>query len=78
MIAAPRFENARQRFEDLLNQTLRLISERCSPEFPSSIFYAYKQQEEERDKPNLNGVGYYANRADESRISINRYLANAY
>ena len=44
-----RFENPRQRFESLLNQTLRLIRERCSPEFPSSIFYAYKQQEEERE-----------------------------
>ena len=41
-----RFENPRQRFEDLLNKTLKLIRERCSPEFPSSIFYAYKQQEE--------------------------------
>ena len=44
-----RFENPRERFESLLNQTLRLIRERCSPEFPSSIFYAYKQQEEERE-----------------------------
>ena len=49
MIAAPRFENAETRFEDLLGQTLRLIRERCSPEFPSSIFYAYKQQEQVRD-----------------------------
>ena len=50
MIATPfRFDNPRQRFEDLLNQTLRLIRERCSPDFPSSIFYAYKQQEEERE-----------------------------
>ena len=50
MIATPfRFENPRQRFEDLLNKTLKLIRERCSPEFPSSIFYAYKQQEEERE-----------------------------
>ncbi len=48
MIAAPRFENARDRFEDLLNKTLRRIRARCSPEFPSSIFYAYKQQEEKR------------------------------
>ena len=48
IIAAPRFENPRQRFEELLNKTLRLVRERCSPEFPSSIFYAYKQQEEER------------------------------
>ncbi len=49
MIAAPRFEYARQRFEDLLKKTLCLIRERCNPEFPSSIFYAYKQQEEERE-----------------------------
>ena len=49
MIAAPRFENPRDRFEELLGQTLRLIRERCSPDFPSSIFYAYKQQEEERE-----------------------------
>ena len=44
-----RFENPRQRFEELLNKTLKLIRDRCSPEFPSSIFYAYKQQEEERE-----------------------------
>ena len=44
-----RFDDPRQRFEDLLNKTLKLIRERCSPEFPSSIFYAYKQQEEERE-----------------------------
>ena len=50
MIATPfRFENPRQRFENLLNKTLKLIRERCSPEFPSSIFYAYKQQGEERE-----------------------------
>lgn len=49
MIAAPRFENARERFEQLLNQTLQLIRTRCSSDFPSSIFYAYKQQEEERE-----------------------------
>jgi len=48
MIAAPRFENPRERFERLLNKTLRLIKERSNPEFPSSIFYAYKQQEKEQ------------------------------
>ena len=49
MIATPfRFENSRDRFRDLLEKTLKLIRERCSTEFPSSIFYAYKQQEEER------------------------------
>ena len=50
MAALPsRFTNPRQRFEDLLSRTLRLIRERCSPQFPSSIFYAYKQQDEERE-----------------------------
>ena len=49
MIAAPQFENANERFEMLMGETLRLIRQRCSPDFPSSIFYAYKQQEQERD-----------------------------
>ena len=44
-----RFDDPRQHFEYLLNKTLRLIRERCTPEFPSSIFYAYKQQEEQRE-----------------------------
>ena len=43
-----RFKNPREQFETQLNKTLNLIRERCSPEFPASIFYAYKQQEEER------------------------------
>ena len=42
-----RFENYSQQFEDQLSKTLELIRERCSMEFPSSIFYAYKQHEEE-------------------------------
>ena len=44
-----RFENSRVRFEELLHKTLRRIRERCSDQFPSSIFYAYKQQDEERE-----------------------------
>ncbi len=56
MIAEPnRFDDARQRFERLLIQTLRLIRDRCSPEFPLSIFYAYKQQEEEREGRSSTG-----------------------
>ena len=46
-----RFPDSHKRFEDQLAKTLNLIRERCTEEFPSSIFYAYKQQEEE-----LNGV----------------------
>lgn len=50
MTAIPsRFSNPRERFEELLSRTLRLIKQKCSSEFPSSIFYAYKQQQEERD-----------------------------
>ena len=50
MIAEPyRFENPRERFESLLLDTLQLIRDQASPEFPTSIFYAYKQQEEQRE-----------------------------
>ena len=49
IVAAPRFQDARERFEELLRKSLLLMRERCADEFPSSIFYAYKQQEEERE-----------------------------
>ena len=48
MIAAPRFDNPRQRFERSLRKTFELIRNRCTDDYPSSIFYAYKQQEEQR------------------------------
>ena len=48
MIAAPRFQNAKERFEQLIGTTLSLIRDRSSPHFPSSVFYAYKQQEDDR------------------------------
>ena len=47
IVAAPRFEQPRERFEALLGDTLIRLRERCTPAFPSSIFYAYKQQESE-------------------------------
>ena len=49
IVAAPRFENPAQHFENLLGKALVRIRQHCSKEFPSSIFYAYKQQEKERD-----------------------------
>ena len=56
MIAEPnRFKDAHSRFEGLLGKTLRLIRERTSSEFPSSIFYAYKQQEERREGTTSTG-----------------------
>ena len=50
-----RFENYSQHFEERLSKTLQLIRERCSTEFPSSIFYAYKQQEEKRGATTSTG-----------------------
>ena len=47
--ASPRFEDATQHFEELLDKALLRLRQYCSYQFPSSIFYAYKQQEEERD-----------------------------
>ena len=47
--------NAGEWFENQLLDTLKLIKQNCSSEFPSSIFYAYKQQEEERDGQTSTG-----------------------
>ncbi len=44
-----RFENHNAHFEELLSMALLQIREHCPDTFPTSIFYAYKQQEEERD-----------------------------
>ena len=44
-----RFEQPRQRFEDLLGKALKRIYEQSCYGFPASIFYAYKQQEEIRE-----------------------------
>ena len=49
IVAAPRFNAAHQRFENLLEKALTLIRSRCSPEFPASIYYAYKQQVRQKD-----------------------------
>ena len=44
-----RFEDSDARFETLMQKALLRMGKRCSDEFPTSIFYAYKQQEKERD-----------------------------
>ena len=49
VVAASRFENPAQHFEELLAKALAQVREHCSHELPSSIFYAYKQQEKVRD-----------------------------
>ena len=53
--ASPRFEDAAQHFEELLGKALLRMRQHCSDQFPSSIFYAYKQQEEEHDGKTSTG-----------------------
>ena len=50
-----RFEDPRRHFEDLLSKTLRRMREDCTDQFPSSIFYAYRQQEVEQDGKTSTG-----------------------
>ena len=49
MVAAPRFPNSGKRFERLMSDALQLARKHISHEFPSSIFYAYKQEEENQE-----------------------------
>lgn len=49
LVVAPRFENARARFEDLMAQTLRRIRDHSNPAYPSSIMYAYRQSVDEKE-----------------------------
>ena len=46
--ASPRFEDPTQHFENLLGKAFLQIRRYCATEFPTSIFYAYRHQEEER------------------------------
>lgn len=46
VVAAPRFEKPAQHFEKSLGKALIRMRQYCSDQFPSSIFYAYKQQED--------------------------------
>ena len=50
-----RFENPAQHFENSLSKTLVRMRQHCSDEFPTSIFYAYKQQEVEQDGTTSTG-----------------------
>lgn len=45
--ASPRFKYPTQHFEELLGKALLQIRQHCTDTFPTSIFYAYKQKEEE-------------------------------
>ena len=45
--ASPRFDDPTRHFEDLLGKAFSQMRRYCPIEFPTSIFYAYKQQKEE-------------------------------
>ena len=53
--ASPRFEDPAQHFEELLGKAFLQMRQCCSDRFPTSIFYAYKQQEEEHDGKTSTG-----------------------
>ena len=56
IVAVPsRFDNSQERFEELLGKALLRMRQHCSGQFPTSIFYAYKQQEEESDGKTSTG-----------------------
>ena len=56
IVAIPsRFDNPKQRFEELLGKAFLQMQLRCSSEFPTSIFYAYKQQEVEQNGKTSTG-----------------------
>ena len=55
IVASPRFKDPTQHFEELLGKALLRMRQHCSDEFPSSIFYAYKQQEAEQDGKTSTG-----------------------
>ncbi len=48
IVASSRFEDPKQHFEDLLSKSFRQMRRYCSDKYPTSIFYAYKQQEKGR------------------------------
>lgn len=71
MVAIPsRFEDSRSRFEDLLYKALKHMRERGHSDFPVSIFYAYKQQEEVREGRASTGWETILNAAISAELQI--------
>ena len=70
-IADKRFDNPKQHFEQGLNKALELMRQRCTDDHPSSIFYAFKQQEEERGGQTSTGWETMLNAVVSSGFQIN-------
>ena len=55
IVASPRFENPAQHFEDQLSKALVRLRQQCPDGFPTSIFYAYRQQEKKQESITSTG-----------------------
>ena len=55
IVAAPLFDDPRQHFADRLSQALVRIHDSSAREYPSSIFYAYRQKENGNADSSLTG-----------------------
>lgn len=56
IVAIPsRFDDSSHRFERLLGEALLQARQHCPVAFPAAIFYAYKQQDEEKDGKTSTG-----------------------
>ena len=73
MIAAPRFgdkDAQRKRFEELMLRALKRIQEKCSTEYLSSIFYAYKAEVVERGGRASTGWETFLNAVIKTEMEI--------
>lgn len=61
LVAGPLFENTKERFEQLMFEVLRRIAANASDEYPSTIFYAYKQKTETVDGVSSTGWETFLN-----------------
>ena len=56
IVAGPMFEKPKERFEELMSKVLGRVRSSCSNEYPSSIFFAYKQKK--RTKEGVSSTGW--------------------
>ena len=77
MIAAPRFANPRDRFSELMSKSLRLIRERCSPEFPIFYFLCIQATGRAEERQVFHGMGDNVDGIGGIWLSDSGHLANS-
>ena len=70
IVAGPMFEKPKERFESLMAEVLRRVRKSCTDEHPSSIFYAYKQREEEKDGVTSTGWETFLSAVNDAGFKI--------